>query len=106
MLKELNKTILVLIPKVKAPKEVSQFKPISCCNFAYKIIAKVLVNRLKSIMRELITQNQCAFVEKRQIQDNILVANEVFHYLKVKMKGKKYEMALKLDMNKAYDRVE
>ena len=57
-------------------------------------------------MGDLITQNQSAFVEKRQIEDNILVANEVFHQLKIKKRGKRYEMALKVDMNKTYDRVE
>ena len=57
MLRELNKTNIVLIPKVKAPENVTQFRPISCCNFAYKIISKVLVNRLKPIMEDLITQN-------------------------------------------------
>ena len=106
MLRELNRTNIVLIPKVKAPEDLTQFRPISCCNFAYKIISKVLVNRLKPLMEELITQNQCAFVEKRQIQDNILVANEVFHHLKIRRRGMKYEIAIKVDMNKAYDRVE
>ena len=57
-------------------------------------------------MGMLITQNQSTFVEKRQIQDNILVANEVFRHFKIKKKGRIYVLALKVDMNKAYDKVE
>lgn len=106
MLRELNRTSIVLVPKVKNPEEVSQFRPISCCNFGYKIISKVLVNKMQGYMGELITQEQSAFLKGRQIQDNILVAGEVFHYLKLRKRGRKYEMALKIDTNKAYDRVE
>ncbi|OMP12130.1 reverse transcriptase [Corchorus capsularis] len=106
LLKEINKTNVILIPKAKKAEDVGQFRPIACCNFLHKIIAKVMVNRLKPHMDSLITQNQSAFIAQRQIQDNILVANEAFHYLKLKKKGKKADMAIKIDMNKAYDRVE
>ena len=61
-----------------------------------KIISKVLTNGLNM----LITQNQSTFVEKRQIQDNILIANEEFQHLKIKKKGKRHVLALKVDMNK------
>ena len=74
MLRELNAIEIVLIPKVKGPKVVGQFRPISLCNFGYKIISNVMVNRLQYWMGELITENQNAFVANRQIQDNILVA--------------------------------
>ena len=74
MLRELNVIEIVLIPKVKGPKVVGQFRPISLCNFGYKIISKVMVNRLQYWMGWLITENQSAFVANRQIQDNILVA--------------------------------
>ena len=106
MLREINRTNIVLVPKVKKPEEVSQFRPISCCNFVYKVISKVMVSRIKPMMDGLITQNQCAFVERRQIQDNILIANKAFHHMKLKKKGKRYEMVVKVDMNKAYDMVE
>ena len=106
MLKELNATEIVLIPKVKGPEEVTQFRPISLCNFAYKVISKIMVNRMQERMGEIITENQSAFLAGRQIQDNILVAQEVFHFLKMKKRGKKSYMAMKVDMNKAYDRVE
>ena len=75
---------MVLIPKEAKLVELTQFRPISYYNFVYKIIVKVMVNRLKPYMEKLITQNQCAFLEKRQIQDNILIANEACHHMKLK----------------------
>ena len=57
-------------------------------------------------MPELITSNQSAFVNKRLIQDNIMVAHEVYHHLKLQKSDKEGAFSLKLDMNKAYDRVE
>lgn len=102
----MNDTNLVLIPKVDDPEGVGHFRPISLCNFSYKIISKVISNRMKPLMPKLISENQRAFVKGRVIHDNILVVHEAFHYLKSRVKGKKYELALKLDMNKAYDRVE
>ncbi|XVE62150.1 hypothetical protein DITRI_Ditri06bG0095700 [Diplodiscus trichospermus] len=104
VLKEINRIDIVLIPKVKNPEIVEQFKHIGFRNFVYKVIAKVMVNRLRPYLRELVTQNHNAV--GRQINDNILVAQEVFHYLKLKKKGKKYDLVLKLDMNKAYGSVE
>lgn len=106
LLKELNRTNIVVIPKVANPESLSQFKPISLCNFSVKIICKVLANRLKLVLDKIITPNQLAFVPGRLIQDNIIVAHEAFHYLKTHMKGKKQALALKLDFNKAYDRVQ
>ena len=105
MLRKWNETAIVLIPKVKTPESISQFRPISLINFSYKIISKVMVNRLKPIVNEIISPEQSAFVTGRLIQDNIIVAQEVFSFLKRKRRGKAFYGALKLDMNKAYDRV-
>ena len=82
----------MLIPKVNSLESVDQFRPISLCNFAYKIISKILVNRIKPMMGILITQNQAAFIKGRQIHYNILVANEAFHYLKLKKRGKRFQI--------------
>lgn len=106
MLTEMNKTNMVLIPKVHTAEEVTQFRPLGLCNFVYKIIAKIMVNRMKHILGSIITENQAVFVPKRIIHDNIVIAHECFHHLKRKKKGKKGEFGLKIDMNKAYDRVE
>lgn len=102
----LNRTHLVLLSKVPCPEDVGQFRPISLCNFAYKIISKVLANRLKPLLPSLVSSFQNAFVQGRQIQDNVLVAHEAYYRLKCLTKGKNWKMSLKVDMHKAYDRVE
>ena len=106
MLSSVNLTYIVMIPNTKSPENLTQFRPISLCNVIYKTISKVLANRLKSILPSIISKSQSAFVLGRLILDNILVAFETLHYMKNKRKGKSTHMAAKLDMSKAYDRVE
>ncbi|KAM1277853.1 hypothetical protein ACFX2J_029945 [Malus domestica] len=106
LLRKLNHTNLVLIPKVRCPKNMAQYRPIALCNVIYKILAKVLTNRLKVVMPKVIGDNQSAFVAGKQIQDNILVVHEVLHSLLHQRREDQAGMAIKLDMAKAYDRVE
>jgi hypothetical protein len=105
-IQDLNQTHIALIPKIPNPEKTSHFRPISLCNNSYKILSKLLANRMKDILPFIISHNQNAFVPGRQIQDNILLAHETYHYLKLKREGDNHELGLKLDMNKAYDSVE
>ena len=95
-----------MIPKVNNPKIVAQFRPVSLCNVIYKILSKVITNRLKPILNSIISEAQSAFIVDRVITDNILIAFEPLHHMKTQCSGKTSFMALKFDMSKAYDRVE
>ncbi|KAL4355323.1 hypothetical protein GQ457_06G003800 [Hibiscus cannabinus] len=103
---ELNKTNIVLIPKVKNPCEAHHFRPISLCNFSMKVITKILASRLKRFLPDIISPSQSTFVNGRLFQDNIIIAHEAFHAIKRAKKGSKGVMALKIDMEKAYDEVD
>lgn len=72
----------------------------------YKLVAKVLANRLKNILPIIIFLSQSAFVSRRLISDNILVTFEIMHFLNHKRGGKEGYMSLKLNISKAYNRVE
>lgn len=102
----LNKTCIVLIPKKKDPMRMKDFGPISLGNVVYKLIDKVLVNKLKNVTDKLISPTQSAFVPRRSITDNAMIRFESIHALNNKRTGKKGVVAMKLDMSKAYNRVE
>ena len=102
----LNDTAITLIPKVRNPQKISQFRPIALCPVLYKIAAKANTNHMRNIMEEVIGDEQSAFVLGRLITDNVLVAYESIHAMKKKRKGKNSSCAVKLDMLKAFDRVE
>ena len=90
---------------MSVPKEVTQFRPISLCNVTYKIITKIMVNRLKPLMNYLISPFQNAFIQGRNISNNILLAHEIMDIVRKKKFKKKGYGALKVDMCKTYDRV-
>ncbi|XP_026417593.1 uncharacterized protein LOC113313084 [Papaver somniferum] len=105
MLKAINHTYQVLIPKISNPKTPADYRPIRLCNVSYKIMSKILANRLKPLLPDIISPTQTAFVAGRHIHDNIIIAHEILFSMKRK-KIKKALVGLKLDMSKAFDRVE
>uniref|UniRef100_A0A803PDG3 Reverse transcriptase domain-containing protein n=1 Tax=Cannabis sativa TaxID=3483 RepID=A0A803PDG3_CANSA len=97
-----NTTIITLIPKVRTPSTLRDIRPISLCTTIYKIVSKIPANRLKHVLNPLIYPNQSAFLKGRLI----LMAQELSHSIKGRKIGKTNWMAVKLDMAKAFDRVE
>ena len=101
----LSNTYIILIPKVKYPQQVTEFHPIALCNILYKLTSKVLANRLKKFLLNIIFDSQSAFQYNKVISDNILVAFESLHHIKHKKVGKSSFMAMTQDMSKAYNHV-
>ena len=101
-----NDTAIVMVPKVNSPEKITQFRPTSLCNAVYKVISKMIATRLKIILSDTISPTQSACVPAIMITHNILVAYECLHKIKKKRTGKEGLCATKLDMHKAYDRVE
>lgn len=101
----MDSALMVLIPKVTPVETVKHFRPISLCNVSFKLLTKVLVNRLKQILPIVIAPTQCSFVPGRHITDNVAVCQEMIHSLRNKH-GKRGGMVLKIDLEKAYDRLE
>jgi hypothetical protein len=94
----INKTFIVLIPKVASLEELGQFRQIGLCNVIYKIASKVLANRCKVILPEIISEEQLAFVPGRLINDNIIEEYECLHFMKINSAKKHQHYALKIDM--------
>ena len=97
-----NSTSLSLIPKEKNPTTIKIFRPISLCNSSYKILSKVIANRIKKVIPLLIFENQGGFIVGRQIYDNILLVQEAIHSSQSR---KEASMAIKLDLANAFDRI-
>jgi hypothetical protein len=102
ILKVLNVTMITLIPKENKARTPDRYISIVLCNVVYKIISKVIANRLKPLLPTLISQEKAGFVEGRQILDNIIHAHELIHTLKIQRRG---GMIIQLDLAKDYDHI-
>ena len=100
--KSLNATFIALIPKRNGASNIRNFRPISLVGSVYKILVKVLGNRLKEVLDQLIFESQNNSVDGRQILDSVLITNEC---VDSRVKSKTSRVICKLDIEKAYDHV-
>lgn len=100
-----NRTFIVLIPKTKQPQCFNHYRPISLCNFVYKVVSKIITERMRSIMEKIISPYQRAFIEGRWIAENTVLAQKIIKKIK-NHRGKNRLMVIKVDFKKAYDRME
>jgi hypothetical protein len=98
-------TLVVLLPKGNSQNTFKDFRPISLCNVSYKLISKIIVSRLRPFLDGIISPLQNSFIPGRSTKDNAIVLQEVLHFMR-KSKRKKGDMVFKLDLDKAYDRVD
>ncbi|KAK2651419.1 hypothetical protein Ddye_011275 [Dipteronia dyeriana] len=103
IVKELNQTFIVLIPKCLKPEVMKVFRPISLVSSLYKVLVKVLANHLKKVIGSVVGENQMAFVQDRHILNSFVLAEEIIHHWKWSKDG---GLMVKLDFEKAYDRLD
>ena len=103
IVKDLNSTFIALIPKCGNPESVRDFRPISLVSSLYKVLSKILANRLKRVMDSIIGETHMAFFNNRQITDSFVIVEEVIHSWRNDKEG---GLIIKLDFEKAYDSVD
>ena len=101
----LNQTLITLIPKCTDANYLSSFRPISLCNTIYKIVTKIIIQRLRPLLDKLVSPLQTTFVSGRRGLDNMIIVQELIHTMNTK-KGNQGYMAIKIDLEKAYNRLE
>jgi hypothetical protein len=99
----LNSNLIILIPKVSGADKLDNFRPITLANFQFKIITKILADRLGSIASKIIFEHQGGFILGRQIQDCIMIASEAVNLLNKRAFGG--SMAMKIDVRKTFDTI-
>lgn len=105
LLKELNNSFITIIPKQQGACSFNEFRPISLSNVSYKVISKIIANRIKPFLERLVSPNQTAFIEGRWINENGILAQEIIHTMK-KTRARRGWVGMKLDFSKAFDRLE
>lgn len=93
----MNQTHITLIPKIKNPEYITQFRAIWLCNVNYKVFSKILVQRIKPFMPSLVGEEQSSFVPNHQIINNVVIVQELIHLMNIKT-GKKGYCAIKVDL--------
>ena len=83
-----NESHIVLIPKVKEPKRIIEYRLINLCNVVYKITSKAIENRITKVLPSIISETQNAFVHSRLITNNVLIAFETIHHISQKKRWK------------------
>ncbi|GKU91868.1 hypothetical protein SLEP1_g5682 [Rubroshorea leprosula] len=102
IVKGLNESFVVLIPKVSNPEKIEEFRPISLINVSYKILSKLLANRLRRVLEDIIGENQMAFIAGRHLPESVVIANEVLDEARKKNQACFF---FKADFEKAFDNV-
>ena len=105
LLKDFNKTFISLISKKKGACNFNHFCPTLLCNVCYKVISKIIVNRLRPLLNKMVDLAQVAFVPNRWINENVVLAHKIVHNFKYTGKKKGF-LGIKLDFQKAYDKME
>ena len=103
MLREINCTIIALVPKVPNPKSMHDYRQISCCNTIYKCISKIIATRIKQCLPEIINPSQFAFVQGWSIANNVLITQDLMY--NYHRNNGLPRCALKIDIKKAYDSI-
>jgi hypothetical protein len=105
MPEEINETVLVVIQKINDPQTLKDYIPTALCNVIYKVVVKCIINRMRPMLDSLISDSQSAFIPGRLISDNALIAFECFHAIQTNKRPEGF-CAYKLDLTKAYERVD
>ncbi|XP_074265598.1 uncharacterized protein LOC141588040 [Silene latifolia] len=101
LLKQVNATTLTLVPKVKSPGSVLEYRPIACCNVLYKCVTKIICTRLGEILPDIVNSSQGGFVKVRNIVENVLICQDLVRLYNRKAASPR--CLIKIDLRKAYD---